>query len=239
MRTIKMSFLSFLLMILLLMSTTAVHAFATEDPCFDLGTTIGKSGDTVRIELKLRNNPGITAFSVSIGYSSKDLELIDIENGGLFDDAVSVGKLNVNPVTVSWYAADSENKTDNGTAAVLVFKIRDNASDSSVTLTYNPENVFDNRLQNKEFSVSDGFVYIGKKPTDYLLGDASGDGIIEVTDGTFLQRDIALIETPYTKAELLRGDADQNGKIEIFDVTAIQYYLANMKTQFPIGTRIE
>ena len=239
MRTIKMSFLSFLLMILLLMSTTAVHAFATEDPCFDLGTAIGKSGDTVRIELKLRNNPGITAFSVSIGYSSKDLELIDIENGGLFDDAVSVGKLNVNPVTVSWYAADSENKTANGTAAVLVFKIRDNTSDSSVTLTYNPENVFDNRLQNKEFSVSNGFVYIGEKPTDYLLGDASGDGIIEVTDGTFLQRDIALIETPYTKAELLRGDADQNGKIEIFDVTAIQYYLANMKTQFPIGTRIE
>ena len=73
----------------------------------------------------------------------------------------------------------------------------------------------------------------------YLLGDADGDEDIEVRDATFIQRWLAKIDTPYTKAELMRGDVDGSGDLEIFDVTCIQYYLANMKTQFPIGTRIE
>ena len=73
----------------------------------------------------------------------------------------------------------------------------------------------------------------------YLLGDADGDEDIEVRDATFIQRWLAKIDTPYTKAELMRGDVDDSGDLEIFDVTCIQYYLANMKTQFPIGTRIE
>lgn len=73
----------------------------------------------------------------------------------------------------------------------------------------------------------------------YLIGDVDGNEDIEVRDATFIQRCLAKIDTPYTKAELMRGDVDDSGDLEIFDVTCIQYYLANMKTQFPIGTRIE
>ena len=71
-----------------------------------------------------------------------------------------------------------------------------------------------------------------------ILGDADGNGNIEVTDATFIRRWLVKIDTPYTKAELMRGDVDGSGDLEIFDVTAIQYYLANMKTQFPIGQTI-
>ena len=68
------------------------------------------------------------------------------------------------------------------------------------------------------------------------VGDGSGE--IESVDATFIQRYIAQIPTPFTKAELMRGDVDGSGDLELTDVTAIQYYLAHLKTQFPIGQSI-
>ena len=72
----------------------------------------------------------------------------------------------------------------------------------------------------------------------YILGDTDGNGEIEIVDATFIQRELVQIETPYTKAELMRGDVDGSGDLEIIDVTALQYYLANMKTPFIIGKPI-
>ena len=75
-------------------------------------------------------------------------------------------------------------------------------------------------------------------PTEYLLGDADGNGEIESVDATFIQRYIAQIPTPYTKAELMRGDVDGSGDLELFDVTCIQRYLAKMETSYAIGKAI-
>ena len=68
-----------------------------------------------------------------------------------------------------------------------------------------------------------------------ILGDTDGSGNIEVTDATFIQRWLAKIDTPYTKAELMRGDVDESGDLELTDVTWLQYYLANMRTPYQIG----
>lgn len=73
---------------------------------------------------------------------------------------------------------------------------------------------------------------------DYLLGDADGNGDVDIVDATFIQRYLAQIETPYTKAELIRGDVDDSGDLEIIDVTAIQYYLVYMNTPFQIGKAV-
>lgn len=83
-----------------------------------------------------------------------------------------------------------------------------------------------------------GFIceYDEIKPTVYI-GDVDGDGEIEIRDATFIQRVEAKIDVPYY--DPLAADVDGNGDINIMDATAIQYYLANMRTQFPIGTRIE
>ena len=81
--------------------------------------------------------------------------------------------------------------------------------------------------------MNDEIVEAGSRP--YYLGDSDGNENIEIVDGTFIQRYIAQIETPYSKEELMRGDVDGSGDLELPDVTAIQYYLANMKTTYHIG----
>ena len=231
-----------ILSFLIILSVTAVTVNADSEPRFELTKAYGDPGETVQIELKICDNPGITALSVSIGYSADDLELISVDNGGLFETPISLGMLTVNPFTVSWYASDSGNKTDNGTVAVITCRIREGAEDSPITVTYNPENVFDNTLQNKTFATVNGMVGIGEEPIGppkpYFLGDADGNGELESVDATFIQRCIAQIPTPYTKAELMRGDVDGSGDLELTDVTAIQYYLCHLKTPYPIGETI-
>ena len=73
---------------------------------------------------------------------------------------------------------------------------------------------------------------------NYLLGDADGNGEIEVTDTTFIQRFIAEIETPIPYTILIRGDVDGSGILEVMDATAIQYYLANIKNPYHIGEKV-
>ena len=71
-----------------------------------------------------------------------------------------------------------------------------------------------------------------KKP---LLGDADGNEEIESVDATFIQRYLADIPTPFTKAQLMSGDIDGSGDLELYDVTCIQRYLCHLKTDYPIG----
>ena len=67
-----------------------------------------------------------------------------------------------------------------------------------------------------------------------LLGDTDGNCEIEIRDATFIQRNAAGIEIPFT-INKKTADVDGDGDITVMDATAIQYYLANMKTSYPIG----
>ena len=237
--------LAILLIAIISLSVPSVIVNAEGDPSFELTKAYGNAGDTVQVELKINNNPGITAFSVSIGYSTDDLELIGIDDEGLFEFAISYGKLDANPVTISWYAADSGNKTDNGTVAVLKFRILDEAENSQVMITYDPENVFDSNLQNKRFVTVDGLVGIGEEPTEpptapakvYLLGDVDGDDMVTIIDATYIQRKLASLPNQNGFIDEA-SDTDGDGSLSILDATFIQRWLAGLSSNDKIGQPI-
>lgn len=162
------------LLSVLILTSVSVPAFAESEPQFELTTVNGEVGETVEMKLNINNNPGITALSVSVEYSAKDLELVSIESAGLFEDGISTGKEATNPMKISWYASDSGNKTNSGTFAVLKFRILENAESSDVKLSYNPENVFvcypenedGKMLENVTFATKDGKAYVGEMPAE-------------------------------------------------------------------------
>ena len=205
-----------------------------DSPAFCLGSARGVKGEEVELPLVLTNNPGITALSVNVAYSSKDLELIAVDNEALFENPVTTSRLSQNPITISWYAADSQNKTSDGVLALLRFKVRENAETSSVTLSYDADNVFDNTFQNIEFSVENGTITI-ETEKESVIGDADGDGEVTSIDVTLIQRRIADMDVPYSDDILMNGDADGNGVLEITDATWIQRYLAEFDVPYPIG----
>jgi len=66
----------------------------------------------------------------------------------------------------------------------------------------------------------------------YLVGDADGDGTINIKDATAIQKHIADIK----KYNTIAGDVDFVGGLTVKDATAIQKYVAGIDTGYPINT---
>ena len=71
-----------------------------------------------------------------------------------------------------------------------------------------------------------------------LLGDANGDGVVNVKDATEIQKAVAGLLT-LNETEKLYADADQNGVVNIKDATAIQKWVAGIETGFLISEPIK
>lgn len=218
--------LSVLLAVIMLTVCSAISYNAAEEPRFQTEIIRGNAGEIVDIKLNIQNNPGITALSMDVAYSSDDLELISVNNGALFQDAISTGNISANPLRISWYATDSQNKYENGALAKLRFRIRENAICSRINISYNPENVFDNTLQNQPFEITNGWVLVGDKN----IGDANSDNHVSVRDVTSIQRQIVELED-LSAEELVLADTNGDGEINIADATHLQMYLAEYDIQ--------
>lgn len=157
--------ISAILMMVLTMFTIPHIVFASGEtvPSFSLSTVEGGSGDTVCVNLDVTNNPGITALQIQIGYSVEDVELVSVEDKKLFGDAISFGKQDANPFTISWFSSASQNMYNNGTLAVLKFRIRNNAESSNLNLSYDQENVFNIDLTSVPFHTIGGKVIVTPK----------------------------------------------------------------------------
>ena len=218
--------LSVLLAVVMLAVCSVISYDAADKPRFQAEIVRGNAGEIVDVKLNIQNNPGITALSIDVSYSSDDLELISVNNAALFQDAISTGNVSSDPLRISWYAADSENKDDNGTLAILRFRVRENAICSRINISYNPENVFDNTLQNQPFEITNGWVLVGDKK----IGDAYSDNQISVRDVTSIQRQIVELED-LSAEELVLADTNGDGEINIADATHLQMYLAEYDVQ--------
>ena len=85
-----------------------------------------------------------------------------------------------------------------------------------------------------------GYDYATKQNIPYVLldgvklGDASGDGSVNINDVTSIQRHLAELET-LEGIYLHAADANQDGTVDIADATVIQMYLAEYEMEYPIG----
>lgn len=71
-------------------------------------------------------------------------------------------------------------------------------------------------------------------PMIVLIGDADGNGKINILDATAIQKHLVGLGT-LTSAGVTLADADQNGKVNILDATAIQKYLVGLNKDSLIG----
>ena len=212
-----------ILSVIMLLICSVISSNAADKPIFQTDIVHGNPGVIVEVSLDLLNNPGITALSIDIDYPTNDLELTEVKGCNLFSDAISTGNTKANPLRISWYASDSQNKTDSGTLAKLYFRIKGNALLSRVNISYNPENVFNNALQNQTFSIKNGWVLAG----DAKIGDTNGDGSVNISDATEVQKHLAQLIT-LSGDRLKAADADGDGVVNISDATHIQKYLAQL-----------
>ncbi len=72
----------------------------------------------------------------------------------------------------------------------------------------------------------------------YILGDANGDGKVNIHDVSYIQMILAEYPADDNYSEL-SADVDGNGEIDIVDATYIQQWLAEMNPPYPIAEQLD
>lgn len=70
------------------------------------------------------------------------------------------------------------------------------------------------------------------------LGDADGNGTVEVIDATLIQRHLSNLSVPYPEETLMNADVDSDNELTILDVTYIQRHIAKIDIPYYIGEPI-
>ena len=82
------------------------------------------------------------------------------------------------------------------------------------------------------------FSVYGASEENTILGDADGNGEVDMTDATVIQRVVTMIAVPYDEEQLMRADVDGDGELTVVDATFIQRYSTKVQTPYPIGEEI-
>ena len=235
-------FLAMLLSVLMLVSCFAMTVSAdiiyndTEldwgaySGIFAVGTAAAKAGETIVIPVSIENNPGIISLKLAVAYDSSVLELVSAEAGDFVVDeqedvtvgSPSFGPIESNPFTINWVDALSDgNNLTNGVVANLTFKVKEDAAvgDTEISVSYNPNDVFDYNTDNVLFECKAGTVTV--KP-DSTPGDVTDDGKINVRDLGLLQQYLNGWEV---EMNLDAADVNPDGKINVRDLGLLQQYL--------------
>ena len=190
----------------------------TDAPTFVVEDATARAGDTFTVAIRTQNNSGIVSLKLKVSYDTAVLELIGTAEGDFAN--LSFSPLTKQPFVVNWLDAISPNNTTDGVVVLLTFRVKEGAAvgDTAITLSYDPEDVYDADFENVAFFADDGRVHIA----DFFRGDVDGNGIVNNRDLGLLQRylndwDVAV--------DLNAADMNQNGKINNVDCGQLQQYL--------------
>lgn len=146
--------------ILKLVSEAAQREITT-DPTIIADTVAAGAGDTVEISVRIKNNPGIAAAILSVSYNTEALSLINVAYGDDFASGGEEPNIDAQPVNLVWSATE-ENKND-GTLAILTFKVENDVKLGSVVpvkIIYKNGDICDLNENNVEFAVERGRIIV-------------------------------------------------------------------------------
>ncbi len=224
--------LSFILLILLLITSIPLNVFSAETSTENTNDTVisvnqgyGKAETVVKVDIFVDNNPGFVSLDLRLYFDSSILTLLAVENGSALanmnfvppiDDALTSG------CALSWDAekVDEELVVD-GVVATLTFQINKGVEANSISeVSVQRIDAKDNDLRDLFFSTLSGKVQV----LTYTPGDVNDDGIISATDNVYIRRfnaggyGVVINEAA--------ADVNDDGMITSTDVVYIRRYMA-------------
>ena len=159
-KTMKKLIALCLTIMLVLVAVPVIGATAADSGEFVVSTTEAGRGETVNVTVSIKNNPGIVSAKVKVAYDADVLELTDKAEGAFA--GVAYGPTTNNPFVVNWVDSIHPNNTTNGALVTLTFKVKDGAAfgQSPITLTFDPDDVFDSNDANVTFTSTNGSINV-------------------------------------------------------------------------------
>ena len=203
-----------------------------EDPGYQTTAAIALSsltaypGDTIRIPVSIRSNPGISAMKLTITYDTELLEYQEAAFDQAFLDAADaqtcVNAETAGKVILDWVQGQGE-YSGSGDFAVLTFKVKAVTEDggAALTIAYDPEDIFNKDHENQTFQIENGTVQIKKLHP----GDINGDGSVNINDALLLLRYVCELDQDQV---LGNPDVTGDGKVNNKDVVTLLRFVAKL-----------
>ena len=183
-----------------------------------VNATIGK---TVVVNICLANNPGIASMKLNVDYDETVLTLVDVtynfEMGGQSQQPQDMTA----PLILNWYNGWDDYMGD-CIFATLTFTVSETAtpnSTTSVSVTYDPEDIYNILEENVTYYAEGGVLNV----IEYVPGDINDDGEVNNKDITRLFQYLSGWDVEVCdKALDVNGDGNVNNK----DMTRLFQYLS-------------
>ena len=209
----------------------ACTACGAKDPAYETNAVIEAGslttypGDTIKVPISVRNNPGISSIKLTVTYDPAVLGY----KGCTFNEALTsiagsqtvVNDTQSGRVVLSWVVANAAYTDAKGDIAVLDFEVKSVAENTSspVSISYEPESTFDNNLVDQKFLIKNGTVQVNMiRP-----GDINGDGTVKVNDALLLLNYVCDLRKDEVKGN---PDVNGDGAVNNKDVVILLRYIA-------------
>lgn len=209
-------------------------ACGVKDPAYqtnaviEAGSLTTYPGDTIKVPISVRNNPGISSIKLTVTYDPAVLGY----KGCTFNEALTsiagsqtvVNDTQSGRVVLSWVVANAAYTDAKGDIAVLDFEVKSVAenTNSPVSISYEPESTFDNNLVDQKFLIKNGTVQVNTiRP-----GDINGDGTVKVNDALLLLNYVCDLRKDEVKGN---PDVNGDGAVNNKDVVILLRYIAKFE----------
>lgn len=218
----KKKALALFLALVLILACAPLNAFAVDyDATVSVENVFASAGDTVDVNISIKNNPGVTGATFTVEYHN-DLELIGAVDGTAFDtlEFTSAGTF-VSPCNFTWDSENAEANND-GTFLKLTFKVSDKAHQNDkldVKVKCRFGDIYNNQKDLKIEIVNGAITVLG-----YIPGDLNDDGIVNTKDTRLIRQYIAGgYNITINEAA---ADVNDDGVINTKDTRLIRQYIA-------------
>ena len=223
-KTLK-STLAVLLAIVFLISAMPITASAAaSDMKITVSTKNAMAGQTVEIDVAVSNNPGVAAISLDIDYDKDNLTLLGFTYNDLALSGASTTPYNASAsIPCLFMVNGTQNITGDFVFATLTFEVKADAQENiaaPITLSYDPDNIYDITEENIDCEIVNGAVNI----ISCIPGDINGDEKVNSKDVSRLMQYHAHWDVEVNEPAL---DTNGDGKLNSKDVTRLMQYLAH------------
>lgn len=209
-------------------------ACGAKDPAYqtnaviEAGSLTTYPGDTIKVPISVRNNPGISSIKLTVTYDPAVLGY----KGCTFNEALTsiagsqtvVNDTQSGRVVLSWVVANAAYTDAKGDIAVLGFEVKSVAENTSspVSISYEPESTFDNNLVDQKFLIKNGTVQVNMiRP-----GDINGDRTVDINDALLLLNYVCDLRKDEVKGN---PDVNGDGAVNNKDVVILLRYIAKFE----------
>ena len=177
-----------------------------------------RPGEEFTVTIRTENNVGIVSYKLKVHYDAELFELVGYEAGAFTPQTYS--EIHHHPFIVNWCDAINPDNAANDTVVRLTFRVKAGvaATQSTISLSYDFEDVYNSNWDGIYFKTVDGVVTV----TESMPGDVNSDQRVN-------NRDLGLLQQYLNEWEVTidtdAADVYDDKRVNNRDLGLLQQYL--------------